>query len=109
MGGGTWNPNPPGTWDATGYGQQAGGTHPTGMPSCLIFVAALRKLLECLLSELSFFGDKSHFLVVCIVINIAKNVSKSLSLQSFPVLNLLLSLSQVVVARLCKQGRRGIL
>ena len=23
------------TWDITGYGQQAGGTHPTGMLSCL--------------------------------------------------------------------------
>ena len=26
-----------GTWDTTGYDQQAGGTHPTGMLSCLQF------------------------------------------------------------------------
>ena len=25
---------PPDTWDTKGYGQQAGGTHPTGMLSC---------------------------------------------------------------------------
>ena len=38
----------PDTWDTMGYGQQAGSTHPTGMPSCLILVTALRKLFECL-------------------------------------------------------------
>ena len=26
---------PPRTWDTTGYGRQVGGTHPTGMLSCL--------------------------------------------------------------------------
>ena len=32
---GRGNPAPPETWDTTGYGQQAGGTHPTGMHSRL--------------------------------------------------------------------------
>ena len=27
--------DPRDTWDTTGYGQQAGGTHPTGIYSCL--------------------------------------------------------------------------
>ena len=27
---------PPDTWDTTGYGQQAGGMHPTGMRSCIL-------------------------------------------------------------------------
>ena len=27
-------PTPKNTWDTTGYGQQAGGMHPTGMHSC---------------------------------------------------------------------------
>ena len=34
---GGWVPTPfPQTWDTTGYGWQAGGTHPTGMLSWLI-------------------------------------------------------------------------
>ena len=32
---GGWADPPRHTWDITGYGQQAGGTHPTGMLSCL--------------------------------------------------------------------------
>ena len=32
--GGWANPLPRDTWDTTGYGQQAGGTHPTGINSC---------------------------------------------------------------------------
>ena len=37
MSGGVLQTPPPiyGTWDTTGYGQRAGGTHPTGMHSCL--------------------------------------------------------------------------
>ena len=34
-GGGTDSP-PRDTWDTTGYGQQADGTHPTGMHSCFM-------------------------------------------------------------------------
>ena len=30
--------NPQGTWDTMGYCQQAGGTHPTGMHSCLMSI-----------------------------------------------------------------------
>ena len=33
--GGGQTPLPRDTWDTTGYGQQAGGTHPTGMHSLL--------------------------------------------------------------------------
>ena len=33
-GGGYWVPQIHGSWDTTGYGQQVGGTHPTGMFSC---------------------------------------------------------------------------
>ena len=36
-GGGGETPSPRDTWDTMGYGKQAGGTHPTGMHSCLIF------------------------------------------------------------------------
>ena len=32
--GGGWIDPPLDTWDTTGYGQQAGGTHPTEMHSC---------------------------------------------------------------------------
>ena len=34
----------PPQWDTTGYGQQAGGTHPTGMHSCLNIIL----LLSCI-------------------------------------------------------------
>ena len=34
---GGWTDSPQNTWDTTGYGQQAGGTHPAGMLSCCIF------------------------------------------------------------------------
>ena len=30
--------SPPGTWDTTGYGQQGGGTHPTGMHEFLFLM-----------------------------------------------------------------------
>ena len=32
--GGRWTDPPPDIWDTTGFGQQADGTHPTGMHSC---------------------------------------------------------------------------
>ena len=32
---GLWGQTPRDAWDTTGYGQQAGGMHPTGMHSCL--------------------------------------------------------------------------
>ena len=38
---------PKNTWDTTGYGQQAGDTHPTGMYSCLYFSLKLLKSLKC--------------------------------------------------------------
>ena len=34
--GGWADPPPKDTWDTTGYGQKVGGTHPTGMLSCLL-------------------------------------------------------------------------
>ena len=34
---------PQNTWDTTGYGQQAGGTHPTGMNSCPVVFFTVRK------------------------------------------------------------------
>ena len=37
-------PNPPGK-DTTGYGQQAGGTHPTGMHSCICDCGLNRELV----------------------------------------------------------------
>ena len=37
QGGWTALPHPRYTWNTTGYGKQAGGTHPTGMHSCLLF------------------------------------------------------------------------
>ena len=36
-GGGDWADPPRDIWDTMGYGQQAGGTHPTGMLSCTNF------------------------------------------------------------------------
>ena len=42
---------PPSTWDTTGYGRQAGGTHPTGMHSC-----------DCCFQEVDY--DDPNFLVV---------------------------------------------
>ena len=44
--GGADPPSPP--WDSMGYGQQAGGTHPTGMHSCFHFV--LTFLLKYIIS-----------------------------------------------------------
>ena len=35
--GGRYSPGPPPIWDTTGYGRQAGGTHPTAMLSCLTY------------------------------------------------------------------------
>ena len=32
------------TWDTTGYGQQAGGTHPAGMHSCFLMFLSLIRL-----------------------------------------------------------------
>ena len=40
--------NPQDTWDTTGYGQRAGGTHPTGILSCLIISS--KQLFCCLFS-----------------------------------------------------------
>ena len=37
IGGGLGRPSFQDTWDTTGYGQQAGGTHLTGMLSCLLW------------------------------------------------------------------------
>ena len=34
--GGLTNPPPRDTWDTTGYGHQAGGTHPTGIHYCFL-------------------------------------------------------------------------
>ena len=39
-------PWPPDTWDTTGYGQRAGGTHPTGMHSCAFYLNGLKPELE---------------------------------------------------------------
>ena len=32
----SWHTHPPSPADTTGYGQQTGGTHPTGMHTCLL-------------------------------------------------------------------------
>ena len=40
--GGEYLPLPPDTWDTTEYGQQEGGTHPTGMLSCSQLVSLPR-------------------------------------------------------------------
>ena len=38
---GLGRPSPRDTWDTTGYGQQAGGTHSTGMLSCPLNVSKI--------------------------------------------------------------------
>ena len=47
----------PDTWDTTGYGQQAGGTHPSGMYSC--FQKLFYNTLSC---TTGFLLAKSHVL-----------------------------------------------
>ena len=56
-----------GTWDShtTGYGQQAGGTHPTGMHSCFNLRACFRLFvaLQAMAGAYGFFGALRHLSV----------------------------------------------
>ena len=44
-----WAGTPPGSSACKRYGQQAGGTHPTGMHSCFLCFYLNRRCLSCLL------------------------------------------------------------
>ena len=71
--GGEYSPPPPDTWDTTGYGQQAGGMHPTGMRSCILQCVQLTLTspseAEEFLGMLTFpfyslLSDRSFFFIV---------------------------------------------
>ena len=53
------------TADTTGYGQWAGGTHPTGMHSCSVFISCVEKVISINYKTFpAWIRGKAHHLVI---------------------------------------------